>query len=72
MKKGVDLIVGIRELKSYLRVGTNTLDRLINEEGFPVYKIQQGGRRQLWVSSHALIREWLAGRIKDHQSLTHS
>jgi predicted DNA-binding transcriptional regulator AlpA len=65
MKKGFDLLVGVRELKSYLRVGTNTLDRLINEEGFPVYKIQQGGGRHLWVSSHALIHEWLAGKIKE-------
>jgi len=67
MKKGVDILIGVRELKSYLRVGTKTLDRLVTEERFPVYKIRQGGGRQLWVSSQALIQEWLAGKIKDQQ-----
>lgn len=68
MKKGVDLLVGVRELKSYMRVGTETLDRLVTEENFPVHKIQQGNGRRLWISSQALIQEWLAGKIKDQQA----
>lgn len=63
MKKGVDLLVGIRELKSYLHVGTKTLDRLVTEENFPVHKIRQGTGREVWISSQTLIREWLARRI---------
>ncbi|MCA9464687.1 MAG: hypothetical protein KC643_04495 [Nitrospira sp.] len=68
MKKGIDLLVGVRELKSYLRVGTETLNRLVTEEHFPVHKIRQGNGRQLWISSQALVHEWLAGRIKDGQA----
>jgi len=64
MKKGVDLLVGVRELKSYLRVGTKTLDRLVTKENFPVHKIQQGNGRRLWLSSKALIQEWLAEKIR--------
>lgn len=65
MRKGVDLLIGIRELKAYLHVGTKTLDRLVTEENFPVHKIQQGTGQELWISSHALIQKWLAEKIKE-------
>ncbi len=64
MKKGVDLIVGVRELKSYLHVGTKTLERLVTEENLPVHKIQQGNGQKLWISSQSLIQQWLAEKVK--------
>ena len=68
MRKGVDLLVGIREMKSHLRVGVETLKRLVEKEGLPVYKLAQGNGRLLWISSATLIHQWLAEKIRREQA----
>jgi predicted DNA-binding transcriptional regulator AlpA len=65
MRKGVDILIGIRELKGYLRIGQTTLHRLVTEEDFPVYRVAQGnGGRMLWISSKSLVSEWLRTKIQ--------
>jgi hypothetical protein len=70
MRKGTDLILGVRGLKDYLHVGMGTLNRLVAEENFPVYKIRQGTGRELWVSSKGLVEEWIRGRIQHAHTMS--
>lgn len=70
MPKSHEVLTGVREIKAHLKVGVATLERLVEEEEFPVYFLPRKSGGSLWISSKILIEEWLRTRIQQAKSLT--
>ncbi len=69
MPRSHEVLTGVREIKTHLRVGVATLKRLVEEEEFPVYKLPRRDGSSLWISSKNLVDEWLRTRIQQAKTL---
>jgi hypothetical protein len=54
------VLIGVRNICAYTKIGPHTLERLINQHDFPATRLPDGR----WCTSKRLIDEWIIQRWK--------
>jgi excisionase family DNA binding protein len=60
-ERGPGVLLGVRAICAYLRVGPHTFYAWVKEHGFPATRTPSGQR---WITSTKLVDDWILNRWK--------